>query len=78
MSVLLQVAFIQMVIHLFVKLSLQIKGMKLIQYVAGYEDLGRIGKALLKPTKIYAKPVLAIHEEAGYSRHGTCYRWRFL
>jgi phosphoribosylformylglycinamidine cyclo-ligase len=39
------------------------QGYEIDSYVAGYEHLGRIGKALLEPTKIYAKPVLAIHEE---------------
>ncbi|MFC4410027.1 phosphoribosylformylglycinamidine cyclo-ligase [Chungangia koreensis] len=33
------------------------------QLVAGYEELGKIGKALLTPTKIYVKPVLAVHRE---------------
>ena len=31
--------------------------------VDGYEDLGEIGKALLTPTKIYAKPVMEMHNE---------------
>lgn len=31
--------------------------------VAGYEGLGEIGKALLTPTKIYAKPVMEMHNE---------------
>ena len=30
-----------------------------MQVVEGYEELGPIGEALLVPTKIYAKPVLA-------------------
>lgn len=39
------------------------QGYEIDSYVAGYEHLGRIGNALLKPTKIYAKQVRAIHEE---------------
>lgn len=39
------------------------QGYEIDSLVAGYEHLGRIGKALLKPTKIYTKPVLAIHEQ---------------
>lgn len=31
--------------------------------VAGYEGLGEIGKALLTPTKIYAKPVMEMYNE---------------
>ncbi|TQR15476.1 phosphoribosylformylglycinamidine cyclo-ligase [Psychrobacillus soli] len=31
--------------------------------VEGYESLGEIGKALLTPTKIYAKPVMEMHNE---------------
>ncbi len=31
--------------------------------VEGYEELGEIGQALLTPTKIYAKPVLEMHEK---------------
>lgn len=34
------------------------------EVVEGYEDLGPIGEALLVPTKIYAKPVLAMLKEA--------------
>ena len=39
------------------------QGYEIDSYVAGYEHLGKIGKALLEPTKIYAKQVLAIHNE---------------
>lgn len=39
------------------------QGYEIDSYVAGYEHLGHIGKALLEPTKIYAKSVLAIHEK---------------
>ncbi|MEZ7173267.1 phosphoribosylformylglycinamidine cyclo-ligase [Sporosarcina sp. OR05] len=39
------------------------QGYMMDEYIAGYEELGRIGHALLEPTKIYAKPVLQIHEE---------------
>lgn len=31
--------------------------------VEGYETLGEIGKALLTPTKIYAKPVMEMHQK---------------
>ena len=34
------------------------------EIVAGYEDLGPIGEALLTPTKLYAKPVLAAIKQA--------------
>lgn len=36
---------------------------KLDEYIAGFEELGKVGTALLEPTKIYAKPVMQIHEE---------------
>lgn len=39
--------------------------------VEGYEDLGPIGEALLVPTKIYAKPVLAILKEVNV--HGMAH-----
>lgn len=39
------------------------QGYEIDSYVAGYEELGKIGKALLKPTKIYAKPIKEIHEK---------------
>ena len=45
------------------KIVFEDQGYEIDSYVAGYEDLGSIGKALLEPTKIYAKPVLEIHEE---------------
>ena len=39
--------------------------------VEGYEALGEIGKALLTPTKIYAKPVMEMHQEL--SIHGMAH-----
>lgn len=39
--------------------------------VEGYEGLGEIGKALLTPTKIYAKPVMEMHESL--SIHGMAH-----
>jgi phosphoribosylformylglycinamidine cyclo-ligase len=39
--------------------------------VEGYEELGEIGKALLTPTKIYAKPVMEMHQEL--SIHGMAH-----
>ena len=39
--------------------------------VEGYESLGEIGKALLTPTKIYAKPVIEMHEKL--SIHGMAH-----
>ncbi|WP_144511929.1 phosphoribosylformylglycinamidine cyclo-ligase [Bacillus sp. FJAT-22090] len=39
--------------------------------VAGYEELGEIGKTLLTPTKIYAKPVMEMHKEL--SIHGMAH-----
>lgn len=39
--------------------------------VEGYETLGEIGKALLTPTKIYAKPVMEMHQEL--SIHGMAH-----
>jgi len=33
------------------------------EYIAGFEELGKVGTALLEPTKIYAKPVMQIHAE---------------
>ncbi|MDF2068515.1 phosphoribosylformylglycinamidine cyclo-ligase [Bacillus sp. Cr_A10] len=39
--------------------------------VKGYEELGEIGKALLTPTKIYAKPVMEMHQEL--SIHGMAH-----
>ena len=38
-------------------------GYKVDQVIEGYETLGPIGEALLEPTKLYAKPVLAILRE---------------
>lgn len=45
------------------KIVFEDQGYEMDAYVAGYEHLGRIGKALLEPTKIYTKPVRAIHEQ---------------
>ena len=42
---------------------LEEQGYKLDEYIAGFEELGKVGTALLEPTKIYAKPVMQIHEE---------------
>ncbi|MFC5603861.1 phosphoribosylformylglycinamidine cyclo-ligase [Sporosarcina koreensis] len=42
---------------------LEEQGYKIDEYIAGYEELGKVGTALLEPTKIYAKPVMQIHEE---------------
>lgn len=38
-------------------------GFAVDEVVEGYEDLGPIGEALLTPTKLYAKPVLAMLKE---------------
>ena len=56
---LLQAVFIQMVTHLVRKIVLEDQGYYVDSIVAGYEEFGKIGNALLEPTKIYAKPVLA-------------------
>ncbi|MDN4608287.1 phosphoribosylformylglycinamidine cyclo-ligase [Sporosarcina highlanderae] len=45
------------------KIVLEEQGYSLDQYIAGFEELGKVGAALLEPTKIYAKPVLQIHDE---------------
>lgn len=45
------------------QIVLEEQGYKIDEYIAGYEELGRVGHALLEPTKIYAKPVLQMHEE---------------
>ncbi|MCG3086410.1 phosphoribosylformylglycinamidine cyclo-ligase [Sporosarcina cyprini] len=45
------------------KIVLDEQGYELDQYIAGYEELGKVGTALLEPTKIYAKPVMQMHEE---------------
>lgn len=39
------------------------EGYEMDQLIAGYEELGKIGKTLLTPTKIYVNPVMAIHRE---------------
>lgn len=39
------------------------EGYEMDQFIAGYEELGKIGHALLTPTKIYVKPALAIHRQ---------------
>ena len=53
-----------MVIHLFVKLYLKSKAITTDTIVEGYEEFGEIGEALLTPTKIYAKPVMEMHQRA--------------
>lgn len=45
------------------QIVLEEQGYKLDEYIAGFEELGKVGTALLEPTKIYAKPVMQIHEE---------------
>lgn len=45
------------------KIVLEDQGYEIDQYIAGFEELGKVGQALLEPTKIYAKPVMQIHEE---------------
>ncbi|MBB4825549.1 phosphoribosylformylglycinamidine cyclo-ligase [Sporosarcina luteola] len=45
------------------KIVLDEQGYELDQYIAGYEELGKVGLALLEPTKIYAKPVMQMHGE---------------
>ncbi|GKV57305.1 phosphoribosylformylglycinamidine cyclo-ligase [Sporosarcina sp. NCCP-2222] len=45
------------------KIVLDEQGYELDQYIAGYEELGKVGTALLEPTKIYAKPVMQMHGE---------------
>ncbi|MCM3745617.1 phosphoribosylformylglycinamidine cyclo-ligase [Sporosarcina luteola] len=45
------------------QIVLEEQGYKLDEYIAGFEELGKVGAALLEPTKIYAKPVMQIHEE---------------
>ena len=45
------------------QIVLEEQGYAIDEYIAGFEELGKVGQALLEPTKIYAKPVLQIHEE---------------
>ncbi|MBE1556621.1 phosphoribosylformylglycinamidine cyclo-ligase [Sporosarcina limicola] len=45
------------------KIVIEDQGCKIDSLIAGYEDLGTVGDALLEPTKIYAKPVLQMHAE---------------
>lgn len=45
------------------QIVLEEQGYKIDDYIAGYEELGKVGNALLEPTKIYAKPVLEMNEE---------------
>ncbi|WP_252504257.1 phosphoribosylformylglycinamidine cyclo-ligase [Sporosarcina sp. Marseille-Q4943] len=45
------------------QIVLEEQGYKLDEYIAGFEELGKVGTALLEPTKIYAKPVMQIHDE---------------
>src|SRR5690606_36399309 len=41
---------------LFRKFVLEAQGYEIDQYIAGSEDLGKVGRPLLEPTKIYANP----------------------
>ena len=45
------------------KIVFEERGYSPSDVVEGYEALGEIGKALLTPTKIYAKPVMEMHQE---------------
>jgi phosphoribosylformylglycinamidine cyclo-ligase len=45
------------------KIVLEDNGYAIDGVIDGYEDLGTVGDALLEPTKIYAKPVLQMHQE---------------
>ena len=45
------------------KIVLEDQGYEIDSKIAGYEELGTVGDALLEPTKIYAKPVLEMHKE---------------
>ena len=45
------------------KIVLEDQGYDINSKIAGYEELGTVGDALLEPTKIYAKPVLEMHKE---------------
>ncbi|MBD7945950.1 phosphoribosylformylglycinamidine cyclo-ligase [Psychrobacillus sp. FSL K6-2684] len=44
------------------KIVFEEQGYKTDTVVEGFEELGKIGKALLTPTKIYAKPVMEMHQ----------------
>lgn len=45
------------------KIVLEDNGYTIDSVIDGYEELGTVGEALLEPTKIYAKPAMAIHDE---------------
>ena len=45
------------------KIVLEEQGYEITSKIAGYEELGTVGEALLEPTKIYALPVLEMHKE---------------
>ena len=45
------------------QIVLEEQGYAIDEYIAGYEELGKVEQALMEPTKIYAKPVMQIHEE---------------
>ena len=45
------------------KIVIEDQGCEIDGLIAGYEELGTVGDALLTPTKIYAKPVLQMHSE---------------
>ncbi len=45
------------------KIVIEDQGCEIDGLIAGYEELGMVGDALLTPTKIYAKPVLQMHSE---------------
>lgn len=53
------------------KIAFEEQGYSPKTIVEGYEELGEIGKALLTPTKIYAKPVMEMHQEL--SIHGMAH-----
>ena len=44
------------------KIVFEEQGYETDTVVGGFEELGKIGKALLTPTKIYAKPVMEMHQ----------------
>ncbi|MBO1909902.1 phosphoribosylformylglycinamidine cyclo-ligase [Sporosarcina sp. 6E9] len=45
------------------KIVFEDEGYEIDSLIAGYEELGTVGNALLEPTKIYAKPVLDMHKQ---------------
>lgn len=45
------------------KIVLEDQGYDINSKITGFESLGTVGEALLEPTKIYAKPVLEMHEK---------------